>query len=117
MKFYDPEVFSWSPDRDHIAFWLGLADINQSITGTFAILDVVTGEITDYCISAGFLEGVWFNRLSVPAWSPDGKYLAINANIQKNGNFDTLLVDLEDGTAFKIGENLSPVGWLITSQK
>jgi hypothetical protein len=120
--WYFPEKYSWSPDGRFVAFWLMSIDNNNSpsSSGTFVILDTVTGEITDYCISAGAIENYSINNLFAPVWSLDGKYLAINANMRKNGdseNFDTLLVDLEDGSAAKIGENLAPRGWLVTSQK
>ena len=115
---YVPEKYSWSPDGRFAAFWLmSIDEYGASGSGTFVILDTVTGEIMDYCISAGVIENYSGNYLFEPVWSPDGKYLAINANLQENGNFDTLLVDLEDGSAAKIGENLAPRGWLVTDQK
>jgi hypothetical protein len=116
FNHYSPEKYSWSPDGRFVAFWL--LSNQHSGSGTFFILDTVTNKIIDYCISTGIIGGYWGNVLSRPVWSPDGKYLAINANIQKSGNstnFDTLFVDLEDGSATNIGENLSPVGWLINS--
>jgi hypothetical protein len=113
---YVPEKYSWSPDGRYVAFWLLKIEDNPSSTGTFAILNTMTGEITDYCISAGFVEDFRYNLLFAPVWSPDGKDLVINANMQKTGNttkFNSLFIDLEDGSVTKIGENLSPAGWLV----
>jgi hypothetical protein len=110
--------YSWSPDGRHVALWLEtLINNYQNDTATFAVLDTVTGEITDYCISAGFIEGTDLSMRYVPVWSPDGKYVVTIANEQEDGNFDTLLIDLDGNFATKINENFSPTGWLITSQK
>jgi len=35
---------------------------------------------------------------------------------QKDGDFDTFLIDFEGGFAAKIGENLVPKGWFDTSE-
>lgn len=112
---YFPEQYNWSPDGRLLALWLKSKDPQGSFSETIAVLDMVSGVITDYCISAGFMEET--NAPPVPVWSPDGNYLAITANNQKNGNFDTLLIDLAEGSAAKIGENLAPAGWLNISQK
>jgi hypothetical protein len=113
---YTPGKYSWSSDGRFVAFWL--LSNQRSGNGTFVILDTVSNEIMDYCISAGIFEDYWSNILSKPVWSLDGKYLAITANLQKYGNttnFDTLFVDLEDGSVTKIGENLVPRGWLVSN--
>jgi hypothetical protein len=117
QPLYAPQKYNWSPDGRYVAFWLLSSgpDQSESGSGTLVILDMNTGETIDTCISAGFVEILRFNKLSAPVWSPDGKELVINANIQENGNFDTLFVDLEDGNETKIGENLLPIGWLINS--
>jgi hypothetical protein len=114
---YAPQKYSWSPDGRYVAFWLLSYNAGQSESGSgnLVILDTNAGETIDTCISAGFVESVRSNKLSDPVWSPDGKELVINANIQENETFDTLFVDLEDGSATKIGEHLLPMGWLINS--
>jgi WD40-like Beta Propeller Repeat len=105
------ENYSWSPDGRYVAFWSRTK--SPSFSNSFVIFDGMTDKITDYCISAG--SGKDTSSFTNPVWSPDGKELVINANLQENGNFDTLFVDLEDGSATKIGENLLPMGWLINS--
>jgi Tol biopolymer transport system component len=47
-----------------------------------------------------------------PIWSPDGKYLVIEANRQEDGNTQTVLIDLEGKFAVPILENALPIGWL-----
>lgn len=112
---YYPEQYNWSPDGRLLAFWLKSQDAQGSFRETFAVVDIVSGNITDYCISAGFVGES--NSPPAPVWSPDGNYLIISANNQKDGNFDTLLIDLAEGSAAKIGENLAPAGWLNLPQK
>lgn len=51
----------------------------------------------------------------LPVWSPDGKSVAVIANAQESGTFDTLLINLEDEFAVKIEENMIPVGWLLST--
>lgn len=53
----------------------------------------------------------------LPIWSPDGKSVAVIANGQEGGSFDTLLINLEERFAAKIGENMAPVGWLVNTAR
>ena len=119
LQFSD--VYSWSPDGRYLAFWLESYD-RQSPPTSFGILDTETGEATDYCISAGYIDmnTVFYTILHrdyIPFWSPDGNIVVIKANNHKDGNFDTILIDMAGGFAVKITENLFPQGWLETSTK
>jgi hypothetical protein len=51
---YFSDLFSWSPDGRYLAFWLESVQ-NSPIQATFALLDTVTGQVSDTCISAGFV--------------------------------------------------------------
>lgn len=113
---YFSELYRLSPDGQQVAFWL--ESYQNSIHATLAILNTATGEITDYCIPAGWTEpGVpRLNTIHMPSWSPDGKYLLVVANRQEGEVFETLLIDLEEGLAAKIVDNLYPKGWLVNSE-
>jgi len=119
--------YSWSPDGHYLAFWLEMIKLElNSVTitdiATFAILDILTGETTDYCLSAGYailggLDQVVLPLFYKPVWSPDGKSVVTIANRQKNGNFDTVLIDPAGGFAARIADNLVPEGWLDSTGK
>jgi WD40 repeat protein len=111
---YFSDLYSWSPDGRHLAFWLESRQ-NSLIKGTFAILDIETGKVTDTCISAGF-EGNYVPRLDdiylSPIWSPDGKYVVTQANKREDRSYQSALINLEERFVVMIGENIFPVGWL-----
>ncbi len=101
--------YSWSPDGKYLAFWLESVQ-NQVIKATLAVLDMASGDVTDYCLSAGNVRTMML--LSYPLiWSPDGKSLVTIVNRDEGEDFDTVLVDLDGGFAVKIAENLTPGGW------
>lgn len=103
--------YSWSPDERQVALWL----IDEG-TGkiTLAVLDLRTGIVTDTCIPAGY-NPLDIRTLPYPVWSPDGKSLVVAANYRpEEDEFDVVLVDLQEQTAYKIATNRYPVGWLIT---
>jgi Tol biopolymer transport system component len=104
------EIYDWSPDGRSLAFWLETMQ-DQHLSTTLAILDLITGEVTDTCISAG---NTLYPLPSVfnPGWSPDRKALVVIVGQQDEGKFDELLVDLDGQLAYKIGNDLFPVGWL-----
>lgn len=108
-RSYFSDRYNWSPDGRHLAFWRESLQ-NSLIQGTLAILDTETGEIIDTCIPMGHSDnfGVYFP----PIWSLDGKSLVTGANLQEDGNYQTVLIDLEGKFAAKLGENLFPIGWL-----
>jgi hypothetical protein len=109
------ERYSWSPDGRYLAFWLETIGPAR-VEATFAVLDTYTGKTIDYCLSAGHTISDYgagqLSALYKPYWSSDGKSILTIANRQDNGNFDTVLIDLEGGYAAKIAENLAPKGWL-----
>ncbi|MEJ2551256.1 MAG: hypothetical protein P8Z34_11290, partial [Anaerolineales bacterium] len=65
--------------------------------------DVASGEVTQYCISG----------YRTPIWSPDGRQIAINQNIDGLDTFK--IVDLEASVAYDItGEAAMKVeGWMV----
>lgn len=110
---YFSDGYSWSPNGLSIAFWREMFK-DSSIEATLAVLDTTMGEITDTCISAGFIEPAFRGHFGsfLPVWSPDGHALVIQANRQDSSYFETFLIDLREKFAVKLGESVFPVGWL-----
>ena len=109
----------WSPDGRYLAFWLSSWDeeveyyfYNTLINppASLAVLDTVSGKITNYCIQGDTLE------FRTPLWSPDGSQIIIVEDQDSDSVDDdrVILIDLEIGLAAQIAENLIPVGWLRT---
>jgi Tol biopolymer transport system component len=97
------ENWVWSPDETRLAFWLTIEDEDFPVRQALAVLDVASGEVTNYCISG----------YRTPIWSPDGRQIAINQNIEGRDTFK--IVDLDAGAAYAIaGEKAMKVeGWMI----
>jgi Tol biopolymer transport system component len=113
--------YAWSPDGQQIAFWLNtaLGDQTQAKTGSeLALLDISTGAITNLCIqglSAKFNrdEDVIHMIHPQPVWSPDGSQVMITQlEPQNNKKYAVLVVDIASAHAYKIVENLEPIGWM-----
>jgi hypothetical protein len=94
--------YSWSPDANQIAFRVDNDTGNQ-----LAILNLTTMMVTNYCIGMA-------NVHEPPIWSPDGKQLVIPTF--SNDTYETFLLDLDEGIAYKIAEgNFRPVGWMVST--
>ena len=103
--------YRWSPDGKKVAFWL-VSGTAESVKFSLAVLDVDSKEITDYCLSASEYS-IDDNLIAPPYWSSNGKHLVVETNIQQdNITRDVYWVDLQEGLAAKIAENLTPSGWL-----
>ena len=95
--------FAWSPDDSKITFWLqgkGGADFNG-----LSILDIGSGKIVYYCISASIY------NTPAPIWSPDGRFLVANVFDASSHNYVSI-VDSQNGEIFPIGE-VGFEGWVI----
>ncbi len=90
----------WSADGSKIAVWLGYPP-------RLAIIDMLTKQITDLCISG------YFYSYS-PIWSPDGQHLAISAEEDQWGfSPDLVIVSPGESYAFRVAEDVTPIAWLI----
>ncbi|MCI0526210.1 MAG: hypothetical protein L0Y56_01970 [Nitrospira sp.] len=113
--------FSWSPDGRFIAFWLSVEpeafpDLYPDVpvlidpVRRLAVVDTVTQEITNYCVP-GSLTGL------PPSWSPDSQGLLLENSYDRSSSpkNHVYVINLVQGLAFQIAENLSPVGWMKSS--
>jgi hypothetical protein len=97
------EKFSWSPNSQKIAFWIGGSEpIDQ-----LAILDVNSGIVTQYNL---FAHSGWSGP---PIWSPDSQFVAIHQAMDYDDSKITLLY-LDTGIAydFETDSDLVLGGWI-----
>ena len=103
---------SWSPDGRKIAMIL---DLHPETDGeNVLVLDLETKEITDPCISVR-------ENLSAPEgfprlWSPDGQQLLIK-DWMDDSHSRIILVDIGQGFAAQIAENVDLNGWMTSPPK
>jgi hypothetical protein len=103
--------YSWSPDADQVAFWLTHpSGNNEDYVKRLAILNMETSQVTEYCIN-----GDVYGDIEPPVWSPDGTTLVVESrdHIDINRRL-VVLVDLNNGWAAQIAEDLTPVGWMVS---
>ena len=117
--------YSWSPDGRLVAFWIRTepdnypgSSSNSNHPFRLAILDLQTQLVTNYCLSGDVTVlnpkgGIIGNSPNTPIWSPDSSSLLIHSpKGEKNGM--TVLVDIEQGSAVQIADNMLPIGWLVS---
>jgi hypothetical protein len=104
--------YDFSPDGKMASLWLQTL---VAKTTHLAILDLEKREIKDLCIQAGY-DPMKLEYVPIPVWSPDGKYLLVEAASQTKGESEVLLVDVEANTAYPVATNRGPVGWLALSE-
>jgi Tol biopolymer transport system component len=106
-------TWKWSPDSQKIAFWLDFYDKDILKEERLMVIDIKSGEITDYCLSGDNIQITTEipDFTPAPAWSPDSAYLLVEQ--RKNLTESTLiLMNLEKKTASSIGKNTYPYGWM-----
>lgn len=104
--------FEWSPDGQKIAMYM---DTLYGMKGySAAVLDLETKQVTDYCIP---LREV--TEESTLFWSPDStEFLIEDRKLEKTTSYDIIrsrvvLVDIIQGSAALIAEDMEPVGWMV----
>ena len=75
--------------------------------GRLVVLDMATGDITDYCLPHG-------ETRTAPIWSPSGQQLVFEDyyRSQPPVRSKVYLVDLTAQIAAVIADDVTPVGWL-----
>jgi WD40 repeat protein len=97
--------FSISPDNQQVAFFF--RDFSESQPADqFTVLDLATLEVTNFCNLTGKTRG--FGAI---IWAPDGQRLLI---LRTDGDkkWETILIDLTGGYAWKVIENYVPSAWV-----
>jgi hypothetical protein len=102
-----PTSLSWSPNGHYIAMFLD--DWYGIDNPRVALLDMETLEITDYCIP---VRGV----VPPPLWSPDGTQFLVVDRYEDDHQY-VILVDIVQGFAAIITEDMEPVGWMVSPQE
>ena len=106
---------SWSPDSRHIAFWMWYSGVTP-YNWQLAVLDITSSKVTNYCIStdpyATPAGRPYFQGLSAPIWSPDGKQVIVELRAEGSAS-SIVLVDTTQNIAFQIAQNAYPVGWML----
>lgn len=100
------EAMSWSPNGRYIAAWLN-SSFNPYSKPELVIVDTNTGQVTDYCISNASA----FKHPLDPLWSPDSTQLIVRDLDGKNRR-RVMLIDLIQGFAAQIAEDMEPLGWM-----
>ena len=96
---------SWSPDGRHIAMFLDTKYVANETR--VVVLDMETLVITDYCLP---IRGV---PPPSPIWSPDSKQFMVVDEYEKDHR-RVILVDIVQGFAAQIAEDMQPVGWMVS---
>jgi len=109
--------FSWSPDGRYIATYL--EDWYGTSETRVVLLDTKTQEVIDYCIPIGRNHPVFYpveEILLSPIWSPDSTQFLVVDRYEKDHQ-RVILVDIVQGFAAVIGEDVEPVGWMRSPQE
>jgi hypothetical protein len=107
--------YSMSPNGKLLAFWI-LAKPSAFENAQLAVLNIETGEVTNYCIKGdSFLdEEAYQETLPAPIWSPDSKQLLVISRPPENRLLRrVVLVDIVNNYAAQINQDMEPVGWMI----
>lgn len=112
---------SLSPNGRYVAFWLRLQ--SDYYDYRLAVLDIETSQVTNYCLPGETFhntQGLKNNNyrsyyVETPVWSPDSTQLIIVQRDPEDRSIRwDVLIDLQNEMAIKIGEELDPVGWMIS---
>jgi hypothetical protein len=109
--FENPVIgtFTWSPNGQYVAFWF--EDKLKDDYETLAVLDIVTKKVVNYCIP-----GNQHSSLTLPpVWSPNSEQILIKNTLEDGNHSRVILVDIVQGYAAQIAENMKPIGWLKTT--
>lgn len=102
---------SLSPDNRFLAFW-SLLEPSPTPGWQLALLDLESGEVTNFCVPGAVNEEV-----TPPIWSPDGQYILAGYPYGLNpithyGLWKTILIDPFNGWAWEMSEHMAPQVWM-----
>jgi hypothetical protein len=114
-KFSRIGSFSLSPDEQFLAFWF--QDKSEGDNEYLNILNLQTLEIIDTCI----YHLASYSNAIIPYWSPDNHAMVIMRDKyrvegdQDDVTSEIIYIDLINGFAASIAEDVVPIGWLVNS--
>jgi Tol biopolymer transport system component len=94
--------YSWSPNGQYIVFLLQTGDFGAWDAGDVAIVNVNTGEVTQFCIGG------------IPIWTSDGGYILLSQT-DDNWKKTVYLLDPQSSKVFLIAEDAVAIGGTIRS--
>ncbi|MBI5963217.1 MAG: PD40 domain-containing protein [Chloroflexi bacterium] len=111
---------SWSPNNQYIAFWYSYwndTDVQPYFTDPrdryLGVVNAINGETTVYCIHGELNREIGMRVYQPPLWSPNSRQVIIQSQVGEDyPNYQTILVDVQEDTAYYIADNLEPVGWM-----
>lgn len=106
------DSFSWSPNQRYIATYIYESGLKDK-SATVAIFDTVSHIVINYCLPVTY-GGDEYGLVhpSVPVWSPDSTQFLVVDWYEKSHR-RVILVDIVDGFAVQIAEDMEPVGWML----
>jgi WD40 repeat protein len=107
-------ISSWSPDGRYLATYLATDEVGYEQTKV-VVVDIETLDITDFCLPITYGgEGYGIGTpTSMPVWSPDGTQFLV-VDWYSSDHQSVILVDIAQGFAAKIAEDMQPVGWMLS---
>jgi Tol biopolymer transport system component len=102
--------YDWSPDGNHLAFWLE-TDPEDENSIDLVVLDTVTFDVVNYCVTSHYRG----NTTPPLFWSPDSRQLVMEIDDANDSTLKrVVVVDIVDGWAAQIAEDMEPVGWMVS---
>jgi len=96
--------FSWSPNGNYVGFWLDGRSNEDEYNPRFAIIDLNSLKVTDFCIGKGGGPIIW---------SPGGNQVTFSVDDETFKY--TVVIDLQKKIAIKVADQEYPIGWLVNS--
>jgi hypothetical protein len=115
---YTVDHLSWSPDGRYIAFML-ISTPSSYLDERLAIFDTRTKDVTLYCLQGDYLgpvNSMFREAVAPPIWAPNSQQLIIENRYAENES-RVVLVDIVQGFAVQLAENMRPVGWMISPKE
>jgi len=114
-------TLSWAPDGRQLAFFMTteLGAFGVPRNERLAILDTETREVKLYCLDGdivGTRAGMFIGdeeQAPAPLWSSDGTQIVVENRYEGDASRLDLL-DIPSNTAYEIGQNMQPLGWMLS---
>lgn len=104
--------YQWSPNSKKVAFWFAADSSSPNSTDLFGIVELSSGKTW---IACAISKDQAIQAFGSPVWSPDSRYLAISASIDKSQPTQIYIIDTKEYRYSIIPDSMGlyPLGWLI----